>query len=99
MSSPASPTPDLVIKIGKVAVYTEMTPPPMEVATAPDGVVTESFGPTQAVLHKAHILHGSLKTDTPYQIKAGTPHSFNLQNMYFVEKLPNEGLLFRARAR
>jgi hypothetical protein len=96
MSSSSAASPELVIKIAKVGVYTELTPPPAEVATAPEGVVTESFGPTQAVLTNAHVIHGNLNHNTPYQIKAGTPHNFHLQNMHFIEKLPNGGLLFRA---
>ena len=94
MSSGATPTPELVFKIAKAAVYTELTPPPAEVATAPDGLVTESFGPTQIVLSKAHV-KGHLDTQTLYEIKASTPHNFDAKNLHYIEKLADGSLLFR----
>jgi hypothetical protein len=95
MSSGATAIPELVFKIAKATVYTELTPPHSEVATAEAGIVTESFGPTQITLQNAHV-KGTLHPGTPYDIKAGTPHNFNTQNMHYVGKLENGALLFRA---
>lgn len=95
MSSGATPVPELVFKIAKATVYTELTPPPLEVATAEMGLVTENFGPTQITLQKAHIRE-ALQPGTPYDIKAATPHNFNVHNMQYVGKLDNGSLLFRA---
>jgi len=94
MSSGASATPDLVFKISKCVVQNELLPP-TEVATAPDGIVTESFGPTQVTLNKAHV-RGHLDHNTAYEIKAGTPHNFLVKNMHYVATLPGDTLLFRA---
>jgi len=44
MSSGATPTPELVFKIAKATVHTELKPPPTEVATADAGIVTERLG-------------------------------------------------------
>jgi len=93
MSSGATPTPELVFKIAKATVYTELTPPPVEVATA--GIVTESFGPTQITLQHANV-KGTLHPGMPYDIKAATPHTFNAPNMLYIGKLENGVLLFRA---
>ena len=95
MSSGATPTPELVFKIAKATVHTELTPPPAEVATAEAGIVTESFGPMQITLQHAHV-KGTLHPGTPYDIQAGTPHNFNARNMHYVGKLETGGLLFRA---
>lgn len=97
MSSGATSVPELVFKIAKAAVYTELTPPPSEVASAPEGLVTESFGPTQVVLHKAHV-KGHLDPQTPYEIKASTPHNFDIKNMHYIGPLPDGSLLFRKLA-
>jgi hypothetical protein len=95
MSSGATAIPELVFKIAKATVHTELTPPPTEVATADAGIVTESFGPTQITLQNAHV-KGTLHPGTPYDIKAATPHNFNARNMHYVGKLENGALLFRA---
>jgi hypothetical protein len=95
MSSGANPVPELVFKITKATVYTELTPPPLEVATADAGIVTESFGPTQIILQNAHV-KGTLQPGTPYDIKAAAPHNFNAQNVHYIGKLANGSLLFRA---
>jgi hypothetical protein len=95
MSSGATPTPELVLKIAKATVFTELTPPPVEVATADTGILTESFGPTQITLQNAHT-KGTLHAGMPYEIKAGTPHNYTAKNMLYVGKLENGALLFRA---
>ena len=95
MSSGATASPELVFKIAKATVYTELTPQSVEVATADAGIVTHSFGPTQITLQNAHV-KGTLHPGTPYDIKAGTPHNFNAQNMLYVGKVENGALLFRA---
>jgi hypothetical protein len=95
MSSGATPTPELVFKIARATVHTELTPPPAEVATAETGLVTESFGPTQISLQGVHV-KGSLHAGTAYDIKAASPHNFNAKNVLYVGKLPGGGLLFRA---
>jgi hypothetical protein len=95
MSSGATAVPELVFKITKATVYTELEPPPLEVATAETGIVTESFGPTQITLQKSHV-KGTLQPGMPYDIKAATPHNFNAKNMHYIGKLENELLLFRA---
>jgi hypothetical protein len=95
MSSGATATPELVFKIAKATVHTELTPPPTEVATADAGIVTESFGPTQITLQNAHV-KGTLHPGTPYDIKAATPHNFNVKNMVYIGKLEHGTLLFRA---
>ena len=94
MSSGATPVPELVFRIAGATVYTEMTPPPLEVAIAETGFVTEHFGPTQIILQQAHV-KGTLQPGTPYDIKAATPHNFNAQNMHYIGKLENGALLFR----
>lgn len=94
MSSGATAIPELVFKIAKATVYTELTPP-TEVATADAGVGTENFGPTQIALKNAHV-KGTLHVGTPYGIKAATPHNFNARNMHYIGKLENGALLFRA---
>jgi len=94
MSSGATPVPELVIKIAKATVHTQLAPP-AEVATAETGIVTESFGPTQITLQNAHV-KGTLHPGTPYDIKAATPHNFNASNMHYIGKLENGFLLFRA---
>ena len=95
MSSGATQTPELVFKIAKATVHTELTPPPVEVATADAGIVTESFGPTQITLQNAHV-KGTLHAGMPYDIKAGTPRNFTAKNMLYVGKLEHGALLFRA---
>jgi hypothetical protein len=95
MSSGATATPELVFKIAKATVFTELTPPPVEVATADAGIVTENFGPTQISLQNAHI-KGTLHAGMPYEIKAGTPHNYTARNMLYIGKLENGALLFRA---
>jgi hypothetical protein len=95
MSSGATAVPELVFKITRATVYTELEPPPVEVATAETGIVTESFGPTQIALQKAHV-KGNLQQGMPYDIKAATPHNFNARNMQYIGKLENGLLLFRA---
>lgn len=95
MSSGATAIPELTFKIAKVTVDTELTPPPVEVATADAGIVTENFGPTQIILQNAHV-KGTLHPGTPYDIKAATPYNFNAANMQYAGKLPNGALLFRA---
>jgi hypothetical protein len=95
MSSGATPTPELVFKIAKATVRTELMPPPTEVATADAGLVTETFGPTQITLQNAHV-KGILHPGMPYDIKAATPRNFNAKNMVYIGKLENEALLFRA---
>ncbi|MGA3242355.1 MAG: hypothetical protein ABSG03_39410 [Bryobacteraceae bacterium] len=95
MSSGATATPELVFKIAKATVSTELTPPPVEVATADAGIVTESFGPMQITLQNAHV-KGTLHPGTPYDIKAATPRNFDARNMQYVGKLDNGALLFRA---
>jgi hypothetical protein len=95
MSSGATAIPELVFKISRATVFTELTPPPLEVATAETGFVTESFGPTQITLQNAHV-KGTLQPGMPYDIKASTPHNFNTPNMHYVGKLANGLLLFRA---
>ena len=95
MSSGATATPELVFKIAKATVHTELTPPPVEVATAEAGIVTESFGPRQITLQNAHV-KGTLHIGTPYDIKAATPHNFDAKNMQYAGKLENGALLFRA---
>src|ERR1700678_4418163 len=95
MSSGATAVPELVFKIAKATVHTELTPPSLEVATAETGFVTENFGPTQITLQNAHI-RGTLQPGMPYDIKAATPHNFNVHNVHYIGKLENGVLLFRA---
>jgi hypothetical protein len=95
MSSGATATPELVFKIAKATVHTELTPPPVEVATADAGLVTESFGPTQITLQNAQV-KGTLHPGTPYDIKAATPRNFTAKNMLYIGKLEHGALLFRA---
>jgi hypothetical protein len=93
MSSTATPTPQLVFQIAHVTVYHES--PHKEVATAPDGLVTESFGPTQIALQNPHVIN-HLTVGQPYEIRATTPHHYDAKNMIYVRKLENGSLLFRA---
>jgi hypothetical protein len=95
MSSGATATPELVFKIAKATVYTELTPPPVEMATAEGGMVTESFGPTQITLQNAHV-KGTLHPGTSYDIKAATPHNYTAKNMQYIGKVEHGALLFRA---
>jgi hypothetical protein len=92
MSSGATQTPQLVIQIAQVAVRNETTH--AEVATAPNGIVTESFGPTQVALHNPHIIT-HLHEGEAYDIRATKPH-FDNKNLHYAGKLENGDLLFRA---
>jgi hypothetical protein len=93
MSSTATPTPQLVFNIAHVTVYHET--PHKEVATAPEGFVTESFGPTQISLGNPHVIT-HLTVGQAYEIHATTPHNYDAKNMIYVRKLGNGNLLFRA---
>ena len=93
MSSTATPTPQLVIQLAHVTVYHET--PHKEVATAPEGIVTESFGPTQVSLSHPHVVT-HLTVGQPYEIRATTPHNYDAKNLIYVRKLENGNLLFRA---
>ncbi|MGA7240989.1 MAG: hypothetical protein WBY44_35225 [Bryobacteraceae bacterium] len=93
MSSTATPTPQLVIPLAHVTVYHET--PHKEVATAPEGIVTESFGPTQVSLSHPHVIT-HLTVGQAYEIRATTPHSYDAKNLIYVRKLENGNLLFRA---
>ena len=95
MSSGATAVPELVFKIARASVYTELEPPTTEVATAEMGIVTQSFGPTQIILQNARV-KGTLQTGMPYDIAAVTPHNFNAQDVHYIGKLENGSLLFRA---
>jgi hypothetical protein len=92
MSGAASPTPQLVIQIADIAVNNENTH--AEVATSPNGIVTDSFGPTQIVLRHPHIL-ATLHTGEIYEIRAAKPH-FHSRNMHYIHRQENGDLLFRA---
>lgn len=93
MSAQSAAAPQLVIPITEVVVRAELLPPG-EVCTAPNGVVTESFGPTQVVLHHAHVLT-PLNFHTLYDISAAKPHHFNTPNMRFIRPLAGGSLLFQ----
>jgi hypothetical protein len=89
----ASPTPQFGFQIARVAVHSELLP--REIARAPKGIVTESFGPTQIALHNAR-LKAPLTMGEPCLLRASTPHDFEAMNMIYLGKLTNGGLLFRA---
>jgi hypothetical protein len=91
--SSTTPTPQLVFQIAHVTVYHES--PHKEVATAPDGLVTESFGPTQIVLQNPHVI-SHLTVGQAYEIRAATPNHYDAKNMIYHRKLENGSLLFRA---
>ncbi len=93
MSAQSAAAPQLVIPITEVVVRAELLPPG-EVCTAPTGLVTESFGPSQAVLHHAHV-STPLNFHTLYEISAAKPHHFKLVNMRFIRPLPGGELLFQ----
>jgi hypothetical protein len=93
MSSGARPTPNLIFQITKVAVYSEVGH--KEVATAPEGDVTERFGPTQITLEDTEVKI-PLNPGEPYEIRADTPHHFDAKKMYYIGELENGTLLFRA---
>jgi hypothetical protein len=93
MSGTATPTPQLVIQLAHVTVYHET--PHKEVATAPEGIVTESFGPTQVSLSHPHVIT-HLTVGQPYEIRATAPHNYDAKNLIYVRKLENGNLLFRA---
>jgi hypothetical protein len=93
MSSTATPTPQFVIQLAHVTVYHET--PHKEVATAPEGIVTESFGPTQVSLSHPHVIT-HLTVGQAYEVRATTPHSYDAKNLIYVRKLENGNLLFRA---
>ena len=93
MSSTVTPSPQLVFQIAHVTVFHET--PRKEVATAPEGIVTESFGPTQISLSSPHVIV-YLTVGQAYEIHATTPHHYDAKNMIYVRKLENGNLLFRA---
>jgi hypothetical protein len=93
MSSTATPIPQLVFQIAHVTVHSET--PHKEVATAPEGNVTESFGPTQISLGHPHVIT-HLTVGAAYIIRATTPHNYDAKNMIYVRKLEDGNLLFRA---
>ena len=93
MSSTTTSSPQLVFQIAHVTVHHEA--PHKEVAAAPEGHVTDSFGPTQISLANPHVIT-HLTVGQAYEIRATTPHHYNAKNMIYVRKLDNGNLLFRA---
>jgi hypothetical protein len=93
MSNGASLTPQLGFQIARVAVHSELFP--REVATASEGIVTESFGPTQIALHDPH-MKAPLTQGEPCLLRAATPRDFEVMNMIYLGKSTNGALLFRA---
>ncbi len=93
MSAQSTAAPQIVFPITECVVRTEMLPPE-ECCTAQNGLVTESFGPAQIVLHNCKI-KAPLNFHTLYDISAAHPHHFAAANMRFVRPLAGGALLFQ----